>query len=73
MQFVVQALPALEFAAWLENARGGGAVLDADAYNELAKPSRKVAPRSYADVDPKIYEYILQLAAPMAAATPEAN
>jgi cytochrome o ubiquinol oxidase subunit 2 len=73
MQFVVQALPALEFAAWLENARGGSAVLDADAYNELAKPSKKVASRSYGDVDPKIYEYILQLAAPMAAATPEAN
>jgi len=73
MQFVVQALPALEFAAWLENARGGSAVLDEDAYNELAKPSKKVASRSYADVDPMIYEYILQLAAPMAAAAPEAN
>ena len=73
MQFVVQALPAVEFAAWLENARGGSAVLDEDAYNELAKPSKKVASRSYADVDPMIYEYILQLAAPMAAASPEAN
>jgi cytochrome o ubiquinol oxidase subunit II len=73
MQFMVQALPAAEFDAWIEHARGGAGVLDADAYNELVKPSKKVDPRSYANVDPMIYEYILQLAAPMAAPSAEKN
>jgi cytochrome o ubiquinol oxidase subunit 2 len=73
MQFIVQALPGAEFAAWLEQARGGAEVLNTDAYDELAKPTKKVASRSYADVDPMIYEHILQLAAPMAAPSAESN
>jgi cytochrome o ubiquinol oxidase subunit 2 len=71
MQFMVQALPGAEFDAWLEHARGGAEVLNTDAYDELAKPTKKVATRSYADVDPMIYEHILQLAAPMAAPSAE--
>ena len=73
MQFMVQALPAAEFDAWLEHARGGAAMLDANAYDELAKPSKRDASRIYADVDPMIYEYILKLAAPMAAPSAETN
>jgi cytochrome o ubiquinol oxidase subunit 2 len=71
MQFMVQALPTAEFDAWLEHARGGPEVLNTDAYDDLAKPSKKVASRSYADVDPMIYEHILKLAAPMAAPSAE--
>jgi cytochrome o ubiquinol oxidase subunit 2 len=73
MQFTVQALPAVEFDSWLGNARNSGTILNADAYNDLAKPSKKVAPRSYADVDPMLYEHILRLSAPMAASSSETN
>jgi cytochrome o ubiquinol oxidase subunit 2 len=73
MQFMVQALPKTEFDAWLANTRGGGATLDAHAYDELAQPSEHVAARSYADVDSMLYEYILRRAAPMAAASSETN
>jgi len=71
MQFMVHALPTAEFDAWLGNVRSGTSALDADAYNELAKPSEKVASRSYANVDPTLYDYILRLAAPMAASSSE--
>jgi cytochrome o ubiquinol oxidase subunit 2 len=73
MQFMVQALPTAEFNAWAANARAGSAMLDAVAYNELAKPSKNVASRIYADVDPMIYADILRLAAPMTPATSESN
>jgi len=73
MQFMVRALPAAEFAAWFEHTRGGAGVLDALAYRELAKPTKKVESHTYGDVDPMLYEYILQLAAPMAASSPEAK
>jgi cytochrome o ubiquinol oxidase subunit 2 len=71
MQFMVQALPTAEFDAWVVNARSGSSTLNADAYNELAKPSEKVASRTYADVDPTLYDYILRLAAPVAASSSE--
>jgi cytochrome o ubiquinol oxidase subunit II len=73
MQFTVQALPAAEFDAWLANTRRGAATLDSGAYDELAKPSKNVASRSYADVDPMLYEYILRLAAPVAASSPKSG
>jgi len=73
MQFMVQALPAAEFDGWLGNVRGGSLTLDADAYDALAKPSKKVASQSYADVDPMLFEHILRLAAPVAASTSESN
>jgi cytochrome o ubiquinol oxidase subunit 2 len=73
MQFMVEALPTAEFDTWLGNARSGTSTLDADAYNELLKPSKKVASQSYADVDPTLYEHILQLAAPLAASSSETN
>jgi cytochrome o ubiquinol oxidase subunit 2 len=73
MQFMVQALPAAEFDGWLGNVRSGSLTLDADAYDALTKPSKKVASQSYADVDPMLFEHILRLAAPVAASTSESN
>ena len=73
MQFMVQALPAAEFNGWLGKARSGSLTLDVHAYDELAKPSKKVASQSYADVDPMLFEHILRLAAPVAASTSESN
>jgi cytochrome o ubiquinol oxidase subunit 2 len=73
MQFMVQALPAAEFDGWLGNVRSGSLTLDADAYDALAKPSKKVASQSYADVDPMLFEHVLRLAAPVAASTSESN
>ena len=69
MRFAVHAVPASEFDTWLAQMRSGTAVLSTSAYTELAQPSKNLAPQTYADVDPMLYEYILRQAAPIAASS----
>ena len=61
MRFVAKAVPAGDFNAWLEQARGTGSALDDAGYAELAKPkpSKAVPPTSYRSVDPKLFERII--------------
>src|SRR5690349_7496089 len=44
MQFQVRAVPADQFAAWAQSARGQGPALDGRGYAELSKPSSYVKP-----------------------------
>ena len=44
MRFVVKSVPAGDFNAWLDQARGAGSALDDASYAELAKPSKDVPP-----------------------------
>ena len=73
MNFTVRAVAASEFDTWLARARSGTSTLSASAYTELARPSKALAPHTYANVDPRLFEYILRQAAPMAASSPEAK
>ncbi len=59
MRFVVRSMPAGDFNAWLEQARGTGSALDEAGYAELAKPSKAVPPTTYRSVEPKLFERIL--------------
>jgi cytochrome o ubiquinol oxidase subunit II len=59
MRFVVKAVPADDFNAWLAQVRGAGSALDDAAYAELAKPSKAVPPTTYRSVDPKLFERIV--------------
>jgi cytochrome o ubiquinol oxidase subunit 2 len=59
MRFIAKAVPAGDFNAWLEQARGAGSALDDASYAELAKPSQDVPPATYRSVDPKLFERIL--------------
>jgi cytochrome o ubiquinol oxidase subunit 2 len=59
MRFVVKSVPASDFNAWLEQARGTGSGLDNASYGELAKPSKAVPPTTYRSVEPKLFERIL--------------
>jgi cytochrome o ubiquinol oxidase subunit II len=59
MRFVVKSVPAGDFNAWLEQARGTGSDLDDASYAELAKPSQNVPPTTYRSVEPKLFERIL--------------
>jgi len=59
MRFVVRAMPAGDFNAWLEQARGTGSALDDAGYAELAKPSKAVPPTTYHSVERKLFEHIL--------------
>src|SRR5882757_810021 len=47
MRFAVEAAPAETFAEWVTTTRSTGPVLDGQAYDDLAKPSKAVAPSTY--------------------------
>jgi len=59
MRFNVDAVPAETFAQWVDAARSAGPVLDAQAYADLAKPSKAVAPFTYRAVAPDLFTSVL--------------
>jgi cytochrome o ubiquinol oxidase subunit II len=59
MRFTVDAVPTENFAQWVDAARGAGPLLDAQAYEELVKPSQAVAPFTYRAVAPRLFTSIL--------------
>jgi cytochrome o ubiquinol oxidase subunit II len=59
MRFNVEAVPAENFAQWVDATRSAGPVLDAPAYAELAKPSQAVAPFTYRAVAAHLFSGIL--------------
>jgi cytochrome o ubiquinol oxidase subunit 2 len=59
MHFEVQAVPAAEFAAWVEATRNKGPILDAASYVELSKQSLNTAPFTYGSADPKLFQQIV--------------
>jgi cytochrome o ubiquinol oxidase subunit 2 len=71
MRFAVDAVSAEAFAQWVQQARGTGAVLDVPAYADLVKPSRAVAPSTYGDVVPALFDDIVRsVASPNGAVPP---
>jgi cytochrome o ubiquinol oxidase subunit 2 len=59
MYFNVDAVPAERFAQWVASTRTTGPVLDAETYSSLAKPSQAVAPFSYREVAPDLFNRIV--------------
>ena len=59
MRFVVKAVPAGDFDAWVAQARGTGSALDDAGYAELAKPSTAVPATTYRSVAPRLFERII--------------
>jgi cytochrome o ubiquinol oxidase subunit II len=59
MHFNVDAVPAENYAEWISRARSSGPVLDAKAYELLEKPSAAVAPFTYREVGPRLFDGIL--------------
>jgi cytochrome o ubiquinol oxidase subunit 2 len=68
MRFNVDAVPAEKFAQWVDAARSDGPVLDAQAYTDLAKPSKAVAPFTYRSAEPGMFDTILNSGMQMPAA-----
>jgi len=62
MVFKVDAVPAERFEQWVAATRATGPVLDAQAYADLAKPSKAVAPFIYRAVAPGLFSGILSAA-----------
>jgi cytochrome o ubiquinol oxidase subunit 2 len=59
MHFTVDAVPQDKFDAWVAGARGGGKVLDAAAYNALARQSEHVPAYSFGNVSPGLFQAIV--------------
>jgi cytochrome o ubiquinol oxidase subunit 2 len=71
MRFVLHAVPVAEFQQWLGRTRGAASALDAAAYARLAADSRDNSLRTYGNVDPQLFEHIVQQTRPVAAASGE--
>jgi cytochrome o ubiquinol oxidase subunit 2 len=59
MRFTVDAVSTDGFSQWVTAARGSGPVINAQAYVDLAKPSQAVAPFTYREVAPDLFNNIL--------------
>jgi len=59
MRFNVDAVPAENFAQWVDATRNAGPVLDTQAYAALTKPSKAVEPFSFGGVAPNLFSGIL--------------
>jgi cytochrome o ubiquinol oxidase subunit 2 len=59
MHFKVIALPAEQFAAWIEATRNTGTALDAENYIALAKQSMNTPPFTFRAVDPELFQQIV--------------
>jgi cytochrome o ubiquinol oxidase subunit II len=72
MRFDTVALTKQRFEDWVKQTRSGGGKLDTDAYTKLARPSSAVAPMTFGDVTPGLFE-TLALAEPPEPATADAG
>ena len=59
MHFNVDAVPSGNFVQWVASTRSAGPLLDAQAYADLVKPSRAVAPFTYRTITPGLFAGIL--------------
>jgi cytochrome o ubiquinol oxidase subunit 2 len=63
MVFYADAVPAEGFAQWVAAARANGPLLDEQTYAGLVKPSQAVAPYTFSNVAPGIFNQIVGFAA----------
>jgi cytochrome o ubiquinol oxidase subunit 2 len=59
MHFNVDVVPPEKFTDWVASTHSAGPVLDTQAYADLVKPSKAVAPFSYRSVSPGLFARIL--------------
>jgi cytochrome o ubiquinol oxidase subunit 2 len=59
MHFGVQAVPAEQFAAWVDTTRGTGPTLDARSYTALARQSVITSPITFRSVDTNLFRQIV--------------
>nr|WP_240783690.1 ubiquinol oxidase subunit II [Stenotrophobium rhamnosiphilum] len=61
MKFRFHGMSKEEFEAWIQKNKDAGNKLDRPTYQALEKPSEREAVRRYAQIDPKLYDAILNL------------
>jgi cytochrome o ubiquinol oxidase subunit II len=68
MRFLVHAVPASEFEAWLTHTHGEGPTLNADAYSRLARTGSDTTVHAYRSVERDLFERIVHPPAQLATA-----
>jgi cytochrome o ubiquinol oxidase subunit II len=71
MFFFVHAVPPDEFDAWVAKTKTAGPALDRQNYDELAKPSEKVKPFTYASVTPGMFDTLIGAMPPVGFSRPK--
>jgi cytochrome o ubiquinol oxidase subunit II len=59
MHFTVQAMPAAQFAEWIDATRKAGPALDAESYAAVARQSSKIEPFTFSPADPELFHQIV--------------
>ena len=67
MRFTVDAVTPQQFAGWSAGAKGQGPMLDAAGYTALAQQSKKIAPFTYRQVAPGLFDAIVNEQGPQPA------
>lgn len=70
MHFDVRAVPPANYAVWVRSTKAQGQMLDRAAYSVLARESQDVAPATYRQTDPSLFEAIVHQTAPPALPKP---
>jgi cytochrome o ubiquinol oxidase subunit II len=70
MFFFVHAVPQDEFSAWVAKTKNAGPALDQQSYDELAKPSERVKPFTYASVTPGLFDKLTPVMPPVGFSRP---
>src|SRR5439155_5326789 len=73
MRFTVDAVPSERFEQWITAARSAGPTLDAQAYADLAKPSKAVVPFTYRAIAADLFNGIVNSGMAMDNSSPLAN
>jgi len=60
MRFLVHVVPASEFSSWRARVTGAGALLNADAYAQLAGTAGNTQMQTYGTVDPQLFDRIVR-------------
>jgi cytochrome o ubiquinol oxidase subunit II len=63
MHFIVHAVHTSEFSSWLARMQVDGPALDAAAYSKLANASSNLRPQTYRNVDPDMFQRIVETTA----------
>lgn len=63
MRFTLEAVPAAAFSQWVIATRNVSPMLDARTYADLATPSASIAPFTYGNVAPDLFNQVLSFAA----------
>lgn len=61
MRFRAEAMDAKGFGQWIDGLRATGGRLDRAGYLALARPSENVAPIGYGDVDPELFDRVVNM------------